>query len=376
MRLLDSMNYTMHLGGRIMSLLMNSSDTSLTRIARKVFDKHFELDPMLEIEYDDRRKKLMYNDILYNLGYLDSAIKFDEEKIFSDYAIWVYQLLTYIMKDLDKTRIKEHMIMHYSLLNSVLSEVLSEEEAKKADVFLKKAILITEKEAINFTPLDTFELGKYVDIKQKYLDLLLKNDTRGAYQYIEDLFKKGYDLEVIYIEILQEVMHEIGDLWHKQEISIDKEHYCTATTQMVLSQFYPLIFNSEKNGFKLLTCSVGSELHEMGGRMVSDIFEYYGWDSVYLGASVPNDAVINSIRENKPDLVALSVTMPQHLLLCKNLVQTIKENFPDVRIAVGGRGFISTTALWQQWGVDISTDNASQLVKWAQENIVRKSNIQ
>ncbi len=200
----------------------------------------------------------------------------------------------------------------------------------------------------------------------------MKNDTNGAYKFIESLFKIGYTLEEIYINILQEVMYEVGEMWHKQIITVDKEHYCTSTTQVILSQFYPLIFSSAKKNAKILTCTVGSELHEMGARMISDLFEFHGWDSIYLGASVPNEYVIKAIEENKPDLIALSVTMPQHLVICHKLVKMIKEKNIIAKIAVGGRGFHSTDSLWEKWGVDISTDNALQLVKWAEANILEK----
>lgn len=185
----------------------------------------------------------------------------------------------------------------------------------------------------------------------------------------------GYTLEEIYIDILQEVMIEVGEMWHKQLITVDKEHYCTSTTQVILSQFYPLIFSSNKRNAKILTCTVGSELHEMGARMISDLFEFYGWNSIYLGAAVPNQFIIKAIEENKPDLIALSVTMPQHLAICHELVNLIKEKNLPVKIAVGGRGFNSTDKLWEKWGVDISTDNALQLVKWAETNILEKNGV-
>lgn len=356
-----------------MSLLMNGTDVRLISIARKVFDKQFENDPKLELEYDDRRKKLMYDDIVYNLGYLDTAIKFNDPQIFCDYSVWIYQLLCYIMKDLSRDRIKEQMINHYEFLNTSLNSILSKEDSQKATEFIKMAISLTEKEAIEFKVTNKFELGKYVDINKKYLDMLLKNDSKGAYEFIESLYKLGYDLEDIYIEIIQEVMNEVGNMWHKQQISVGEEHYCTSTTQVVLSQFYPLIFSSAKNGNKVLVCCVGSELHEMGARMVSDLFEYSGWESIYLGAAVPNDAIMKAIEDNKPQLIALSVTMPHHLAICYEIIELIRAKDKNIKIAVGGRGFQTTNKLWEKWDVNISTDNAAELVKWAKINIVDKN---
>ena len=355
-----------------MSLLINNSDIRLTNIAKKVFDQQFQEDSQLDKEYDDRRKKIMYDDIIYNLGYLDTAIRFNDARIFQEYAVWLYQLMCYLMKDLDRNRIKEHMVLHYEILNKALAEILSDEDAAKADIFLKDAIAVTEREADSVKEPEHFGLGKYGDIKKKYLEFLMKNDTRGAYDFIEALHKTGYTLENIYVEILQDVMHEVGNMWHRQEISVDKEHYCTSTTQVILSQFYPIIFSSLRNGCTVLSCCVGSELHEMGARMLSDLFEYRGWESIYLGAAVPNEAIIKAVEEHQPDLVALSVTMPQHLPLCYDLVQQLRKANHDIKIAVGGRAFQTTDEIWKKWDVDISTENAVQLVEWAKVNIVDK----
>jgi MerR family transcriptional regulator, light-induced transcriptional regulator len=355
-----------------MGLLIDRSNEKLTGIARKVFNEHFKIDPKLDAEYDDRRKMLMYEDILYNLGFLHAAIEFDEDRIFIDYAVWVYHLLCNLMKDMGRERIKDQMVTHYRILLSVLEEVLPENEALKAGHHLRNAMDATERESVDFTVSNRFETGGFQDIKREYLGRLMKNDTHGAIGVIEAASGAGINLNDIYINVMQEVMVEVGDLWHRNVITVDKEHYCTATTQVILSHFYPVIFSTPRNGHKILSCCVGSELHEMGMRMLSDLFEYRGWDSVYLGAAVPKDAILHAISENQPDLVALSVTMPQHLSLCHEIVQAVRERYGDIMMAVGGRAFQMTDQLWKKWNVDISTENAAQLVEWADRTIVNR----
>ena len=349
-----------------MSLLFNIKSEKVDMLARKVFERHFDRDPKLDEEYDERRKMVMYDDILINLGYLDTAISLSDEKIFSEYAKWIYGLLCSLMKDIDKDRVKDQMIMHYKILLEVVSEELSYEDAKKAKTYVHNAIQATEQAAAKDTPNWSFS-DKYLDIKNNYLKSLLKNDSRSAIAIIEKAENDGIKLEDIYVDILQEVMYEVGNLWHRNIITVDKEHYCTSITQTALSRFYQTIFSKPRKGLKILTCCVGSELHEMGIRMVSDLFEYNGWDSIYLGAGVPIEAIINAIKENKPEIVALSVTMPQHLQLCLSFVNTIREMFDGIKIAVGGRAFQTSDQLWKKWDVDVYTENALSFVNWAEK---------
>lgn len=351
-----------------MSLLFFSTDEKMNMISDKVMERHFELDPKLRLEYNDRRRRLMYEDILYNLESLGVATKFNDKKIFTDYAVWVYVLLCYIMKDLGPDRVKVHMKDHYKILINVLKEYMSESDFKLAEEFLNAAIVATEFTDINEPSNMLFESGKYIDEKVNYLKFLLSNNYREASLIIESMIDAGVPIEDIYVDVIQEVMYEVGNLWHKSIITVDREHYCTSATQRILSQFYPIIFGTPKNDLSVLSSCVGSELHEMGVRMLSDLFEYEGWDSIYLGAAVPKQFIIKSIAESDPELIVLSVTMPSHLALCHEIVNEIRDKFPGKKIAVGGRAFQLTDKLWEKWDVDIYTIDARDLIKWAKEN--------
>ena len=109
------------------------------------------------------------------------------------------------------------------------------------------------------------------------------------------------------------------------------------------------------------------ELHEMGARMVADVFENHGWDSIFLGAAVPVDYIMDSVKENRPDLVTLSVSMPQHLMDCERAVREIKTKFPETKVAVGGIAFESTEDIWKKWPVDIYSKDVRELLTRANE---------
>ena len=147
-------------------------------------------------------------------------------------------------------------------------------------------------------------------------------------------------------------MRRVGELWRTAQITVDAEHYCTSVTQMAITQMYPLLCARPR-----------TDLPERGARMVADIFENDGWDSIYLGAAVPEDAMLEAVRSNHPDLIALSVTMPQHLLVCRDLVNAIRREFPESRIAVGGKAFQSTHQIWKQWPIDFYVEDARELLQ-------------
>ena len=152
---------------------------------------------------------------------------------------------------------------------------------------------------------------------------------------IQQFVERKIPINDIYVHILAKCMRRVGELWHTSQISVDTEHYCTSVTQMAMAQMYPMLFEKERKNKTILCACLGTELHEIGARMVADIFENDGWDSIYLGAAVPETAVIEAIRMNNPDLLALSVTMPQHLITCHDLIQAVKKEFPNLFSSCG-----------------------------------------
>lgn len=352
-----------------MSLLPTGNDAKTVRIAQAVFDRHFTKDPKLNQELDDRRKMLMYQDILYNLSFLDAAVSINDSRLFSEYAIWLYQLLCSLMKDLDRDRIRDQMVVHYQTLLDVLEETSDPDKIPIVAKIINEAIEATRQEVVRIDHSPRFNDGSHVGLRKSYLDKLLTSDTRGALKLMRDAVESGVSLPELYQDVLQEVMYEVGSLWHQNIITVDKEHYCTSTTQMAISQFYPLIFSRPRNGRKIITCSVGSELHEMGIRMLSDLFEYQGWDSIYLGAAVPPAAILTAVKEHQPDLIGLSVTMPQYLPLCLEVVRQIRDYAPGCPIAVGGRAFTMTDRIWEKWPIDIYAENADTLLQWSESTL-------
>jgi len=237
-----------------------------------------------------------------------------------------------------------------------------------ATEYLKSAIELTENAVTKSSYSSNVTEDAHYEIQQKYLDFLLNNQKEEAVKVIQEARDRGLPLVEIYDKILAQTMHEVGDLWHRSIITVDKEHYVTAVTQTVMGSFYDEIFAAPRNNKRLVSCAVGSDLHELGIRMLSDLFEQRGWDTYYLGAAQTEGSILKAIGEYEPKLIALSVTMPIHLSACEIIVRKIKETYPNVKIAVGGQAFMHTNGLWKRWEVDYYATNAEEFIEWAENN--------
>ncbi len=353
-----------------MSLLVLNNNSQLMEVTQKIFNKQFEKDSKLKDELSERRKRLMMQDIYYNIDVLDSAVKNDSANIMNDYITWLMGLLAYRMKDLGPQRVKEHMRMHFEILKEILIEVVNDENyVKKASVYIDNSINIIDE--FQLKEMDFTDESRYKEIARDYINSLLERDKRKSSSIILDAVKSGTSIEDIYIEVFNPVMREIGNLWYKGEITVDKEHYATAITQGVMSQLYSRIFSTPRNDKTMVALCVGNELHEMGIRMLCDLFELKGWDTIYLGAAVPKESIMSTLEEYNPQLLLLSVTMPNYLQDCKHIIESIRDKDENhkIKIAVGGRAFDSSQNLRKEWNIDTMASTFDELIDWACKNI-------
>ncbi|MCG8549760.1 MAG: cobalamin-dependent protein, partial [Desulfobacterales bacterium] len=135
--------------------------------------------------------------------------------------------------------------------------------------------------------------------------------------------------------------YEVGRLWELNKISVAREHLATAITESLLNLAYPKLFEREHEGTGksvVISCAA-NEYHQIGGKMVADIFELNGWDSHFLGANTPVDHMLEYIQETGPDLVCLSLSIFFNMPSLKSGVEAVRSNFRHTDILVGGQAF-------------------------------------
>lgn len=348
-----------------MSLLWMEYETEFEHLVEASYARESHAKEKYFRSISERARKIIYRDTRYNIDYLYTAYVLGDEKIMNTYAIWLYELMVGIHKErFTREETREYVIFHLEAIKQTIPDIVSPEKQQKLQELIEDAQQCIREyvpaEAVKKESVYEKEIGEY-------MECLFKKDTRKAIGLINQFISQGISLDDIYVEILSESMKRVGELWHTAKITVDAEHYCTSVTQMAMAQMYGMLFDSERKNKAVLCVCPGMELHEMGARIIADLFENHGWDSIFLGAAVPVDYIMDSVRENHPDLVTLSVSMPQHLIDCEKAVREIKKEFPDIKIAVGGKAFESTSDIWKKWPVDIYSKDARELLAKAND---------
>jgi methanogenic corrinoid protein MtbC1 len=196
-----------------------------------------------------------------------------------------------------------------------------------------------------------------------FLAAQLAGDRQAALRVLVDQgLLRGIPISELHLKVIQPAQYEIGRLWQENHISVAREHLATAIAQLALAHLYRHLPRDEPNGRKVLVSCVEGELHEVGARMASDFLEMAGFDVYFLGANVPTEHLATMVREERPDLVVLSVAMTYHLPALKAAVTRIRSEHPRLPVAVGGGALNWAPGLERELDVAFSGKDARELV--------------
>jgi len=188
----------------------------------------------------------------------------------------------------------------------------------------------------------------------QYLQALLKPDMAAAIRVTGGYVTNPEQLAIWWERIIYPAMYEIGRLWANGEISVGQEHLATAITQRVMAIYYPLILNLPRQKGSVVVSSSPGELHEIGGRILSDLLELNGWDAYYTGANTSKEGIIELMKQTDSRFLCISTTLADSLPAVKSLITAVRSATigSTPKIVVGGQAYVSDPLMWRQVGAD------------------------
>jgi methanogenic corrinoid protein MtbC1 len=178
----------------------------------------------------------------------------------------------------------------------------------------------------------------FTAIQKQFLDGLLVGNRLVCSQIINDLVKEKVGINDIYESVIRAALYDVGELWERGEISVASEHMASAIVESILNELYSKIISKSRMNNTVVASSVEQEAHQIGIKMVADVFEMHGWNVHFLGANTPLNDLIRFIEIVNPKIVALSMSIYFHIHLLEEVIERIRDLFPETIIIVGGQG--------------------------------------
>jgi methanogenic corrinoid protein MtbC1 len=181
------------------------------------------------------------------------------------------------------------------------------------------------------------DVKKREESTKKSKEHLYKKLTEGN---IEDCVKiyqeytKIFNPADFFDKILKQVMYDIGEDWANNKISIGTEHVASNVAQTLVKIIRDSV-SGLSNKKKILICVPVGEEHHLGCDVLETYLSIKGFKVYNMGTSIPTESIINFIENNRPDIVFISITLPDNILAGQRLVRKISDEC-KIPILVGG----------------------------------------
>jgi DNA-binding transcriptional MerR regulator/methylmalonyl-CoA mutase cobalamin-binding subunit len=175
-------------------------------------------------------------------------------------------------------------------------------------------------------------------LKDQLLTSLLEYDENSAELTLANAFAL-YPLEQVGDGVITPVMVEIGERWHRGELSVTSEHYATAYLLQRLAAILRSVPNGVSSPILWVACAP-SEKHEMGAMLLTINLRRAGYQVRYLGQDLLSEDLVEEVSRQQPAMILFSASSVESAAklraVCAGLVEL---DPPRPIIGYGGRIF-------------------------------------
>jgi MerR family transcriptional regulator, light-induced transcriptional regulator len=185
---------------------------------------------------------------------------------------------------------------------------------------------------------------------------LRTHDREGAVRAIIEAVDGGLAIEDLYTLVLEPFLESVGRGWQEGRTAVWEEHLIVGAVRAAIESLYPRVLE-RKALLRAVPLTVAffcppEETHDVGLRMLADRFDLRGFRTVYIGAATPVQEMVKCVRAVGADVVCLSASTHFQRAALLEVVTSLHQLLPEVRIVAGGPAFAHTDAGWEEFTVD------------------------
>lgn len=157
-------------------------------------------------------------------------------------------------------------------------------------------------------------------------------------------------------DVLEPLMHKIGDMWRDGALTTVHEHLASAVVRSFLGGILQSEHRSEAAPVLIATTPAG-QLHEFGALMAAIAASSVGWRVIYLGPDSPAEDIARAARQSRARAVALSIVHPpDDPHVGQEIAKLDRLLGGDATLFIGGRGHAGYRDVIESIGAKFMTD--------------------
>lgn len=181
------------------------------------------------------------------------------------------------------------------------------------------------------------------------LERALEAFDESSANHVLDTALASLSLDSVIRELLLPFLHELGERWAREEITVAQEHFAS---NLIRARLLALGRDwGAGYGPRALLASPGGDQHDLGLVLFGLALGRRGWRITFLGADTPLPTILSTATQLKPDAIVLSVSDGKH-------VEGREDDFRRIadahRVIVAGRGAaeVASASSAELWGLD------------------------
>lgn len=202
-------------------------------------------------------------------------------------------------------------------------------------------------------------------LSRRYLEALLAGNRAAVVSCLDEGLAQGAAAEQLYVELVVSALIKVGECWHDSKLNVAQEHLATQISLQQIERLRQRFRPRAKLNSCAVVTAVQGDMHWIGAKVVADFLYLDGWEVDFLGGDTPTDDLVEFVRQRTPQLVALSVTLPQALPHARKAVHALKKLKPVPRVLVGGAALAGHSRLTRELGADGHAHDALDAVRLA-----------
>ena len=194
------------------------------------------------------------------------------------------------------------------------------------------------------------------------------SETPGVLELTESALSGNISPELIITEALTPGMTIVGEKFSKKEYFIPDMLASADAVGAAMDVLKPYLEKAkiETKG-KFVIATVKGDIHDIGKNIVAILLKGAGYEVNDMGIDVPEDKIIEVVKEERPDYLGLSALLTTTMTEMKTVIDALKENKlrDKVKVLIGGAAVSVEYA--KEIGADAFCADGFQAIKVLEE---------
>jgi len=173
------------------------------------------------------------------------------------------------------------------------------------------------------------------DYIERFMLLMIEMDTRSMENMINEILG-NYTVEEAYFNIFFQLFERIGMYWQVGSVFPAQEHFVTNLFRQKLIAAIDRLEIPNSNQKTILFFLPENELHEMSLLLYSYLAKKSGFNTFYLGQSVPFSDLVKISAQKEVDFVFTAFLNPLSKEELATYISELKDVFPKQKIFITG----------------------------------------